>query len=104
MAKQYPECGKYGSKLCWLVGFFRFNGFRYEDKLGRGVYGKELETMLNETNEPPAGYTFEPISLKGAPVPYEIQKGMSNWIDCIDWVQDNLEYFKANYPQLAVNI
>ena len=51
MAKKYPPCGKYGCKLGWLVGFFnQVLGVSYETKIGKGVFGKELEILLNEIN------------------------------------------------------
>jgi hypothetical protein len=64
-----------------------------EKDFAKSAFGRELAALKAETHEAPADYKFEPISLKGAPMPYEIQFRMSNWADCQDWIRENYQKF-----------
>lgn len=76
------------SEIGWLVLFFAAQKRSFESILGKGVYGKKLESLLKETDE--IKYLSEPLSLKGSPKPFELIYNLPNAeIDCADWIQDN---------------
>jgi hypothetical protein len=75
------------SRIGWLVIFFRqTQRCSYETKLGKGIFGKELETLLNETNVPEINLT--PAIAQARPVPFECSFNISNASDCIGWSKD----------------
>ncbi len=51
--------------------------------------GKIFWEWMATTELFPVGYSFNPISLKGEVVPYEISFNLSNASDCVDWMKDN---------------
>ena len=56
---------------------------------------KVLDNVIKQMDENP----LSPIkSLKGTPVPYEIQFDMSNRSDCQDWIEDNKESINNIIP------
>lgn len=78
------------SEIGWLVWFFNIRLKRsYQSMLGKGVYGKRLTAAINEKISISEFVPDLPISLKGAPMPYEILMELSNAADCQDWIKDN---------------
>jgi hypothetical protein len=76
-----------GDRICILSAHFR--KLRIDWRKAKGVYARELQALMQETICI-APELLKPItSLKGAPVPFEVQFGMSNASDCGDWITDN---------------
>ena len=51
--------------------------------------GKLVAAWFASTEEIGVEYSFNPISLRGQPVPFEIEFGLTNASDCVDWLNDN---------------
>lgn len=72
-----------------ILDFYRKRGIPREKIPYHCGFGKVLAAWFATTELPPAGYVAPVISLKGAPVPYEVEFSMSNADDCADWLAEN---------------
>ncbi len=72
-----------------IICFFLKRKTSPENIPNRSVFGKAYHQWLNSEWPFPAGYSFKPISLNCAPLPYELQFAMANAADCADWLKDN---------------
>ena len=76
-----------GDRIGILTAHFR--KIRADWQASHSVMAKELQTIMAETNSIAPEHLIKPISLRGQPIPYEIQFGLSNAGDGFDWTEDN---------------
>ena len=76
-------------RLGELAIFFRRQRKSWQEAIkGNSVMARELNELINSPPVP-APYLSPVRSLRGAPVPYEVERGLANASDCLDWLNDN---------------
>jgi hypothetical protein len=84
-----------------ILSFYLKRGISPEKIPTKSVFGKIYWEWRNSPAEIelPEGYKFNSINLLiDAPIPYEVEYGLSNWVDCVDWLKENFITADTRFP------